>query len=72
MKFTVSPDLYNAMDSSCIKQEAYCVGKVISLNWSIYFGLLSATCKVVSEVLKFYQGIIQKTCTLKITTFLSG
>ena len=75
MKSTVSPDHYHAKCSWWTKQKARCGLKVVSLNWSICFGLLSAICEAVSIkqaivwIVKFCQGIIQKIRTFKITTF---
>ena len=41
MNYAVSPDQYDVECTWWIKQEAYCVGKLVSLNWVVYFGLLS-------------------------------
>ena len=48
MKSTVSPDQNYAKYSRQIKEEFHCVGKVVSLNWSVCFVLFSAAWEIVS------------------------
>ena len=75
MKSNVSPNQYYAKCFWWIKQEVYCVGKVDSLKWLVFFGLLSLVCEdvlikwVIVWIVKFCQGTTQKVSTLKVTFF---
>ena len=77
IKSAVNPGQSDKKCSCLIKQEAYCVEKVISLKWPVCLAPLSATSKAVLIksamfwVVRFYQETIEKVHTLNITPLVS-